>query len=472
MRTNLPEEDVFTHIASLGKVKSSMVARLSGESMSFSEVVKIFMPVLVDQAFIILLNLVNSSMISSSGVAAISAVNMVDSLNFFLINIFVAISTGGTVVVAQFKGSGNEKMVSKSAAGSVSSVFLLALGISVTVIILHGPLLGMLFGSAKPDVFSNARIYLIGCSASYCGIATVESVCGAFRGVGETKSSFALSFTMNITYVLLNILFINVLHMGVLGMVIALNIARYFAAACAIGFLILRGRPLHYHFADTFHFNPVILKKIFYIGLPFAAEQLFFQGDKLLTQTFIVSMGTLAIDTNAISGSMATMYQIPANALSLTIITVVGQCIGRRNVPDARKFIKNFLVLASISFVMMTALLLPLFYPIISLFSPPASVVPDVYRILVINCIALITLWPISFITPSALRAAGDSKFTSVVAMLSMWLFRVVMGYLLGIVFKFGIVGVWLAMDCEWGVRGTVFLLRYHGDKWYRHNLV
>lgn len=461
-----------TYMASLSTVKGFIIRHLSGESMSCRQVVKIFMPVLVDQAFIILLNLINTSMISSSGVAAISAVNMVDSLNFFLVNIFVAISTGGTVVVAQYKGSGNEKMVSKSAAGSVSSVFLLALGISVTVILLHGPLLGMLFGSAKADVFSNARVYLIGCSASYCGVATVESVCGALRGVGETKSSFALSFTMNITYVLLNILFINYLRMGVLGMVIALNIARYFAALCAIAFLVRQNNPLNYHFADTFHFNPVILKKIFYIGMPFAAEQLFFQGGKLLTQTFIVSMGTLAIDTNAISGSMGNLFQIPANALSLTIITVVGQCIGRRNIADARKFIKNFLLIASMSYILMSVIIMPLFYPIVSLFNPPASVVPDVYRILVINCIAQVLLWPISFITPSALRAAGDSKFTSVVAMLSMWLFRVVMGYILGITLKLGIVGVWLAMDCEWGVRGTIFFIRYHGNKWYRHNLI
>ena len=51
-------------------------------------------PILIDQAFIIGLNLVNTAMISSSGVSAVSAVNMVDSLNIFLINVFVAVATG------------------------------------------------------------------------------------------------------------------------------------------------------------------------------------------------------------------------------------------------------------------------------------------------------------------------------------------------------------------------------------------
>jgi Na+-driven multidrug efflux pump len=81
-------------------------------------------------------------------------------------------------------------------------------------------------------------------------------------------------------------------------------------------------------------------------------------------------------------------------------------------------------------------------------------------------------MWPISFVTPSALRAAGDSRFTSVMAMLSMWLFRVVMGYVFGVLLGMGIFGIWLAMELEWGVRGLIFTTRLRGDKWYRHKLV
>ena len=161
----------------------------------------------------------------------------------------------------------------------------------------------LLFSGAEPDVFSNARIYLIGSCTSYCGIAVEEGVCGALRGVGQTRSTLALSFIMNLSYVLLNVLFINVLHMGVLGMVISINISRYFAAGCALVYLSRWDNPVHFRFADVLHFNPAMLKKIFFIGIPFAAEQMFFNGGKILTQTFIVRLGTLALATNAICGS-------------------------------------------------------------------------------------------------------------------------------------------------------------------------
>ena len=56
--------------------------------------------------------------------------------------------------------------------------------------------------------------------------------------------------------------------------------------------------------------------------------------------------------------------------------------------------------------------------------------------------------------------------------MLSMWLFRVVLGYILGVVLPFGIIGVWVAMYSEWGVRSIIFMTRFRGKKWYQHRVI
>ncbi|KAA9002402.1 MATE family efflux transporter [Paenibacillus spiritus] len=445
---------------------------LTGETMDYRTIAALFLPILVDQIFVVGLNVANTAMISSAGVAAVSAVNMIDSLNIFLISVFIAVSTGGTVVVAQYKGSGNDAMVSRATAGTVSSVSLLALATGLAGIALSSPLLRLLFGAAEPEVMANARLYLIGSCISYLGIAVVEAVCGALRGIGRTRASLWLSLIMNIAYVLLNVLFINGFRMGVLGMTLAINIARYLGAACAVYYLFRLDTSLRLKLKDLLAVKLDMVKRILSIGMPFAAEQMFFNGGKILTQTFVVSLGTYAIATNAISGSIALVMQIPANALSLTIVTVVGQCMGSRNIDDASKFIKTFLKLSSLSFALMGLLVLPFFHPLISLFHPPAAIVDDIWIIVLMNTIIQVPLWSISFITPAALRAAGDAKFTSLVAMLSMWLFRVVLGYLLGIVFGFGIIGIWVAMECEWAIRGTIFLRRFLSRRWARHQVI
>lgn len=454
------------------KIQALLNKYLSGASMDYRQVIALFIPILIDQAFIVGLGLLNTAMISSSGVAAVSAVSMIDSLNMFLINIFVAVATGGTVVVAQYRGSGSDAMVSRAAGGSVASVSLLALGIGLLMMALHIPMMRLLFGSASADVLTNAKVYLIGSIASYLGIGIVQAVCGVMRGIGKSRVSLALSLIMNLLYVLLNVIFITILDMGVLGMAIAINIARYTAAFCALFYLVKLDVTLHLRLREVLSVPWSMLKKIMYIGLPFAAEQMFFNGGKILTQIFIVSLGTYAIATNAIGSAISMVYQIPAGALSLTIITVVGQCIGGKNIDDARKLIKSFIWLGSFSFVLMAAILMPLFHPLVRLFQPPPEIVDDLFWVLLINAIALIPLWSISFILPSGLRAAGDARFTSVASMLTMWLVRIVLGYVLGITLGYGIIGVWLAMNLEWGVRGVLFLWRFRGKKWYQHKLI
>ncbi|GJM78494.1 hypothetical protein HMSSN139_09900 [Paenibacillus sp. HMSSN-139] len=177
-----------------------------------------------------------------------------------------------------------------------------------------------------------------------------------------------LSLIMNLTYVALNFVLIHLADMGIMGMNISVNVSRYLAAACAIYYLVKMDESLRVRLRDMLQVNWSMLKKILSIGMPFAAEQMFFNGGKILTQIFIVSLGTYAIAANAISASLAMVIQIPANALSIAIVTVVGQCIGRREIEDARKLTRSFLWLSSATFVVMGLIILPLYHPLVSLF--------------------------------------------------------------------------------------------------------
>jgi len=297
-------------------------------------------------------------------------------------------------------------------------------------------------------------------------------VSGVLRGVAETKACLGLSLIMNLTYLGLNIVLITVFDMGIVGLVISMILARILGMAASLTYLLKYNQTLRFKIKNALHFDFSIFKKIMFIGLPFAAEQMFFNGGKLLTQTFIVQLGTLAMTVNAIGGSIAMLFQIGGNALSISIVTIVGQCIGRKNIPDARKFIKSFIGLSTVFFIVAAVIILPLFPVIVSLFSPPEEIVPTIFGLLLVIAIAQPFLWSFSFIMPAALRAAGDSSFTSIASLLSMWLFRILLGYVLGITLQFGIMGVWIAMVAEWGIRGFIFAWRFKGEKWYKHKLI
>ena len=82
------------------------------------------------------------------------------------------------------------------------------------------------------------------------------------------------------------------------------------------------------------------------------------------------------------------------------------------------------------------------------------------------NGVVTVLIWPSSFTLPNALRAAGDARFTMVTSMVSMWVFRIGMSYVLGAWLGMGLFGVWTAMQIDWAVRSLVFGVRFLGHKW------
>jgi|HigsolmetaGSP11D_1036233.scaffolds.fasta_scaffold07529_2 Na+-driven multidrug efflux pump len=122
----------------------------SGNTLNYRQIIDIYVPILADTAFIVLMSMLNTAMVSSSGVAAVSAVSMVDSLNMFIVSLFVALATGGTVLVAQYKGSGNPRMVSSTASQAVSVETLIGGVISALLLIFPGRSCNCCLDKPKP----------------------------------------------------------------------------------------------------------------------------------------------------------------------------------------------------------------------------------------------------------------------------------------------------------------------------------
>ena len=88
------------------------------------------------------------------------------------------------------------------------------------------------------------------------------------------------------------------------------------------------------------------------------------------------------------------------------------------------------------------------------------------HTLILIHGIAVTTVWPMGFTLPNAFRAASDVKFTLMVSIFSMWVFRVGFSYVFALGFGLGVLGVWLAMFSDWSFRATLFITRFISGKW------
>jgi len=109
---------------------------------------------------------------------------------------------------------------------------------------------------------------------------------------------------------------------------------------------------------------------------------------------------------------------------------------------------------------------------ILQMFSLSVETARITFILVVIHNLFVITISPLSGPLSSALRAAGDVKYTMYISIFATVICRVVFSYLFGIVLNLGIVGVWIAMGFDWGIRAVLFVKRYKSEVWKEFDII
>ncbi|MDR3414253.1 MAG: MATE family efflux transporter [Formivibrio sp.] len=441
------------------------------------DVLQLALPVLAEQSFFILMGIVNTIMAGRISREAGAATGAVDSINVIFINFFAALSIGATVVVAQYIGQRNIRMANEAVKQALAANTLISVTSACMIWIFGDWILHLLYGKSEPAVMSAMQTYLNITLIGYPLMAITQVIWGCLRGAGDTKTPMKVNIVMNVLNIVLGYVLIYGLHLknahfdidiagqGVRGAAIGITLARGIGTVLAIliiwrGVSVIRLKNLRH-----FRFDRAIQRSIFGISTPSGSEALLFNGGKIITQVFIAGMGTVALAANTFAASIVAYMNLPGLALQITLTTMIGQNMGRGDIQEAERTFHYIFKLGTICMTAMGLITLPLAYWFACLFSRDGEIIQLTTRIIQLNCFFMI-FWSASFVLPAGLKGAGDAKFTMWATMAGMWIFRIVMGYTLGIALGFGIMGVWMGMFIDWMVRAVLFYLRMVSGKW------
>lgn len=182
---------------------------------------KLILPLFLDQILLVLVSIVSTMLLSYAGEAAVSGVSLVEMVNVLLINILIALSTGGAVVVAQMIGSQNHFLANKSAGQIVLITLLVSVTFTLVVLFFHPLILNLLFGQVDPEVMNAAKIYFVLSSLSYPFLALYNTSAALFRAQGNSRIPMLASMFMNGLNILGFYLAIFVFQAGITGVAIA-----------------------------------------------------------------------------------------------------------------------------------------------------------------------------------------------------------------------------------------------------------
>lgn len=429
---------------------------------------KLIIPLVFEQLLAILVGMVDTVMIAGVGEAAVSGVSLVDTINILIINITAALATGGAVVAGHFLGQRDSENASKSAWQLV--LFSIYLSIAVTIIFLaaYKPALRMVFGQVEREVMESASVYLVITAVSICPLAIYNSCAALFRAMSDSKTTMYIAIAMNLINLAGNAILIYGAKLGVAGAAIATSFSRIAAALLIMVLMFVMDKQINLKGRVTWKLDIVLIKKILYIGIPNSLENSLFQLGKILLLSLISTFGTYAIAANAVCNTLASFNVLPGQAINMALLSVASMCIGAGDFQQARYYTKKLMVIsigctAAISGILFVAS--PWIMGIYHLTPQTEALAVLVMRW---HTVLAVLFWMPSFTLPNTLRAAGDVVWTMIIAIASMWVFRIGFAYLFSYYLDGGLLGVWVAMAIDWGFRGLCYGIRYHGHKWER----
>jgi len=455
---------------------------LDKSSMMFSSsaLVKMMIPLILQQILNITVGMINSIMVSSAGEATVSGVSLVNTMDGVLIIFFTALVSGGSVVISQAVGKGETKNISDAAKQLIYATTAMAVILTVVVLVFRYPLLSSLFGDVEADVMSSAHAYFFPIALSFPLLAISESVHACFRAEGNTFISLVVSIFSNILVIIGNSIFVIGMELGAFGAALSTLCMRFITVVIVL--VLIHSKKRKVRVQKLFHYKPdfKVVKNILHIGVPNGIENTLFQFGRLLTQTLIAMFSTAMIAAHSVALNIAN-YQYAVNtAFCAASITIVAQCIGAKQERQAKYYAKLMMGLEYVMLWVVIILTVIFLRPLLSTYDVSQTAKDFAYDLVISHSIVVALIYPIGFLLPAIFRAAGDVKTPLYVSTISMWAIRIAFAYVLALptvsvfgLFSFpglgmGMWGVWIAMMLDWIVRALLYFIRFVSGRWLR----
>ena len=220
------------------------------------------------------------------------------------------------------------------------------------------------------------------------------------------------------------------------------------------------------------NWNGSLQKKIMGIALPNGIENGVHQLVKVALSSMVALFGTYQIAANGMAQSIWSLASIMGLAMAPVYTTVIGQCMGARDIDSVNFYFKKLNKITFVFSVLWNALVFAITPLIIKYSAISAEAKSLVIWLVLINNIFNGLFYPFAGSFGNSLRAAGDVKFTMITSITLTIAAKLAFSALFGLVLGWGVIGIAIGMSMDLVFRGIIFIRRYHSQKWTKFHLI
>ncbi|MEG3310066.1 MATE family efflux transporter [Streptococcus sp. SS-4456] len=410
------------------------------------ELLRIALPAMAENILQMLMGMVDSYLVASIGLVALSGVSLANNILAVYQAIFIALAAAISSRMAQMLGQGNTEKVGYLASESLKVSLFVSLVLGA-VAVLAGPFLLSSLG-AEAAVAKVGGLYLILVGGGILFLSLMMSFGAMLRAIGQPRFPMYISLLSNMLNVLFSAFAVFVLHAGVAGVALGTVLSRL------IGCLLLWAKLAIPFERWTWSWDLELIR----LALPTTGERLMMRAGDVVVVALITGLGTAVVAGNAIGETLTQFNYMPA--MGIATATIILTAKHRQEQAEVEDIFKRSFFL-SLLFMLLVAATTYLSGPhLISLYSKEPQVVQASQTVLLYSMLG-VPFTAGTLIMTALWQGLGNAKLPFYATSLGMWIVRIGLAYLLVRVFHLGLQAIWIATIVDNAFRAGILYVQY-----------
>ena len=389
----------------------------------FKELIIFSVPLILSGVLQLLFNAADVIVVGRfAGDNSLAAVGSTSSFINLMLNLFIGISIGSSVVSANYFGAGKIRELRNTVHTSMLLSIYSGIGLTVLGVIFARPILHLM--QAPEEVLVLAVLYL---RIYFAGIsATVIYNFGSalLRAKGDTQRPLYILMVAGVINVILNLIFVILFRMDVAGVALATVISQIFAAGFVVA-LLMREEDGFKLELKKLKIHKYILIRIIKIGVPAGFQGMMFSISNMVIQSSVNSFGPIVIAGSSAGINIEGFVYLAMNGFSQGALTFVSQNMGAGQKDRIKKLVFISLLTVLVVGEGLGFLVVIFARQILGVYSKNPLVIEAGIRRLTVIC-STYALCGIMDTMSNIIRGIGHSLLPMVVCIVGVCVFRIV----------------------------------------------
>ncbi|OHR61045.1 MATE family efflux transporter [Streptococcus sp. HMSC034B03] len=399
---------------------------------TYKKILNIALPAMVENFLQMLMGMVDSYLVASLGLVAISGVSVAGNVITIYQAIFIALGAAVSSLISKSLGEGDRDNLAYHTSEAIKLTLILSVFLGLFSLVFGRQILAWL--GTEPAVANAGGLYLALIGGTILLLGLMTTLGSLIRATSNPRMPMYISFLSNLLNVLFSSLAIFIFHMGIVGVALGTILARL------VGILIL-WKELSLPLAPwSWRLDWDLLR----LSLPAAGERLMMRAGDVVIIAIIVKFGTAAVAGNAIGEVLTQFNYMPGFGVATATVMLVAHAVGQADFQTVRKLTKQTYWLSLGLMLAVALLIFALGQPLTHLYTKDSGAVTASLSVILFSLLG-VPMTTGTVIYTAVWQGLGNAKLPFYATTVGMWLIRIVAGYFLGVTLGLGLPGVWTA---------------------------